>query len=443
MVAAPVSATSYYVDAAGGNDSNSGTSRNDAFRTIQKAADTVSPGDTCLVLAGSYDERVQIVNSGESNLAIQYIAEGRVISQGFTIKADYIHVVGFEVTDNVDGPEDGNGIYVVGSYCEIKENYIYDVARQGIRLDADDPDSPSTRNCLVKDNIIVRAGQAGIDIYGRNHIIENNDISHTLQYTPQRPNPPFPDADGLRFFGSGHIIRKNYVHDILLSDNGNVDPHIDGAQTWGPAYDIIFEQNFFDIPDDEVQGFMIEETNAPVRDIIVRNNILQVFRGLNVFDCENITIANNTFKSKLSFTGESGYGIELHDSPNSSVVNNLFYDTGRNIYPYLYTDSLSESGLEVDYNCHFMSNGIAPAGNPYPNDLWQVNPQLVNVSDNDFRLKSNSPLIDAGKEVADVPNDYESLPRPQQTGYDISAYEYGSESGSGADGDSGGGGGGG
>ena len=51
--ATSVSATTYYVGTTG-NDSNPGTARTNAWRTLQSAVNHVSPGDTIIVLAGTY-----------------------------------------------------------------------------------------------------------------------------------------------------------------------------------------------------------------------------------------------------------------------------------------------------------------------------------------------------------------------------------------------------
>jgi len=420
-------AATYYV-ATNGNDSNTGTSRDTPLKTIQKAADKMVPGDTCLVLPGSYNERVQITRSGASGQPIVYQAEGSsVITQGFTITADYIQIIGFEITDTINDWRDGAGIHLEGKYGEVKSNYIHDVTRVGIQVWSSEKDSPNTSNCTISGNRIVKAGLSGIDIYGRNHLVENNDISRTLQYPAKLTNPPtWVDADGMRFFGSGHTILKNRIHDILMSDPENKDPHIDCFQTWGPAYNIVFEQNFCDNPNDEMQGFMISETDSPVQNLVVKNNVIKAFRPLNVFNCENIVIVNNSFKSELSYKGASGYGIELHNSPNAKVKNNLFYDVGRHSYPYLFKDSASEAGLDAGYNCHFISDGTAPAGTPWSNDLWQVDPKVVNVSVNDFRLQSGSPLINAGANLSEVANDYDGISRPQGAGIDIGAFEFSS-----------------
>jgi len=343
---------------------------------------------------------------------------------GFSIEADYIHIIGFEISNTIQDLKNGTGIFIEGQSCLVENNDIHDVPRIGIYINAENPDSPSIGNCVIRGNSIKRAATAGIFVAGRNNLIEENDISHTIQYPPGWTNPPgLPDADGIRFFGSGHLIRRNFIHDILLTDPENVDPHIDCFQTWGPAHDIIFEQNFCENPNDGMQGFMISAQDGAVKNLTVRNNVIIAFRLFNVHDCESLTILHNSFKSELTFTGESAYGIELHNSMNARIENNLFFDVGRHSYSYLWKDNASERGLQVGYNCIFMSDGRPPNGNPYPNDLWQVDPKILNIEQNNFRLKSNSPLIDAGKN-AGVSNDYDSNPRPQGRSFDIGAFEY-------------------
>jgi hypothetical protein len=415
----------YYVSGASGDDISIGTSREAPLRTVAKARERAVAGDTVRVLKGTYDKRIYITRSGAPGQPIVYEAEPGVVCVGFTVKASYIYIVGFEITDTVNDWVDGAGVHVVGRYNEIRANYIHDVTRIGIHVEAPTRDTPEVQGCVVRQNRIIRAGLAGVSVSGRNHIVEGNEISHILQHPPKWTNPPsWVDADGIWFFGSGHIIRKNKVYDITLGDPENINPHIDCFQTYGPAYNIIFEQNFCHLPDQYMQGFMIEQINPPVGNIMIRNNVIKAFTPLNIWDCPGTSILNNTFKPELSYRGDSNYGAMLQRSPNSKIKNNLFYDVGRHSYPYLYMDSVSSEGTEVGYNCHYMSDGKPPAGKPRANDLWQVDPKLVNVSGNDFRLQAGSPLIDKGTMLVDVKDDFDGMARPQGLTHDIGAFEY-------------------
>ncbi len=418
-------ATTYYVDATNGNNFYPGTTETAAFKTIQKAANVMVYGDTCIVLPGIYNERVKINKTGSSNAPMIFKAEGAAVNHGFTIRADNIKVIGFEITDTVNEWDNGAGIHLEGKYGEIENNYIHHVTRVGIQIFADPPNSSSTSHNTIKNNRIEYAGLAGIEVYGTNNTVENNDISHTLQYPPKWINPPiWADADGMHFYGESHIICKNYIHDIRLSDRYNVNPHIDAFQTQGPAYNIFFEKNIIDIPYEGISGslhaVMIDNSAGPVSNLIFRNNIFKNRSAFNIWGTNRsvsyIAIVNNTFINQLN------YAIEFHNCEFARVKNNIFYNVGNHTRPYLVYDTVT--GLDVGYNCHYMSDGNPPKGSPWPNDLWQVNPQFVSVETANFRLKSTSPLIDAGANLTEVTADLDGILRPQGSGYDLGAYEY-------------------
>ena len=146
----------YYV-ALTGNDSNPGT-QSQPWRTIQKAANTMVAGDSTTVLAGNYSERVQVTRSGAPAAPITYRAEGTVTMKGFTVRADYITIGGFEISDTDDIWDDGAGIFVEGSYCVIEGNYVHFATRSGIWLSASPWDGSKTSYCIVKNNRLYRNG---------------------------------------------------------------------------------------------------------------------------------------------------------------------------------------------------------------------------------------------------------------------------------------------
>ncbi|MCK4692589.1 MAG: right-handed parallel beta-helix repeat-containing protein [Anaerolineales bacterium] len=423
------SADVYYV-APNGDDSNPGT-QIQPWMTIQKAADTMTAGDTTIILAGDYAERVFINQSGVSGAPITFRAEGTVTMKGFTVYADHISLIGFDISNTDDHPQNGWGIFLEGSYCIIEDNYVHYATRGGIDLYASPGNYANTSHCIVRGNRLYRNAFAGIEVYGQDNLIEENEIWGTIQHHPKWENPPsWVDADGIRFHGSGHLIRNNYIHDISYSDPENITPHIDCFQTFSEAYheraqNVIFEKNTCknvqaQTKEEFGKGFMLEGADH----IIIRNNIIEAFTNVNINSgCSDITIVNNVFTTDLSFVMDfHTVGIAVRQSPNTTIKNNIFYDLPNHII--VVYDSTSQQGLDGGYNSVYRSDGQPPWGDPYPHDLWQVDPQFVNPGEYDFHLLPSSPAIDAGITLTNVIDDFDGNPRPQGSGYDIGAFEY-------------------
>lgn len=73
---APGATTHLWVDAQAGNDINDGLSREQAFRSIQRAAEVAGPGTTVHILPGIYRESVIPAMSGSATEPVLYTAEG-------------------------------------------------------------------------------------------------------------------------------------------------------------------------------------------------------------------------------------------------------------------------------------------------------------------------------------------------------------------------------
>jgi hypothetical protein len=413
----------FYVDALTGSNLHDG-SPSAPWRTIQKAAETVVPGSTVHVLPGRYNERVRVTRPGRPDSPIVYQADGPVRVKGFTILADDITVRGFEITGTDDLWDDGMGIFVNARRCLLENNHVRHATRGGILLFGE-AGQPGSTDCVVRNNRLYRNAMSGIEIRGNNHLVEGNEIWGTIQYHPGWADPPrWVDADGIRFFGQGHVIRGNHIHSITYDDAQNRNPHIDCFQTWGPAVDIILEGNRCEVleyqaPDEQGKGFMIEARDGMVRDIIIRNNLILAFNHATILDGRRIQILHNTFISDLELDVPAQVGIGLFAARRVTIKNNIFYDIAR---PHLAPDALSEPSLDAGHNMIYRSDGRRLRGRPSGGDLWGVDPKFVNPGVGDYRLELTSPAIDAGTAV-EVETDYAGGPRPLGGGYDIGAFE--------------------
>ncbi len=424
-------ADSNYFVSTTGSDTNAGTS-SQPWKTIQKCANTLSAGDTCVVLEGTYNERVTMTRSGSSGAPITFQALGNVVMKGFTVRANYVSIKGFEITNTPDASDHGWGIFYQGAYGVIENNYVHYATRGGITVFATITTATNTHHVTVRGNRLYRNSMMGIEVSGRDNLIEGNEIWGTIQHHPSWVNrPSYVDADGISFFGSGHVIRKNYIHDILYGIPENINPHIDCFQTWSDsgkeaASYVTIEQNHCvnlnaQAANEVGQGFMMGYATH----ITIRNNIIEAFRGINAINnCQYLEVVNNTFIGNPNTSMLSYYpsGVGFTNSPNGLVLNNVFYNV---IDTIIKADTASKVGLVVTHNNAYRSDGVALAGlTAYPNNYWNTQPKLVDPTSGNYRLQSSSPLVDKGSSYASNVIDYDDQVRPQGSGYEIGAYEY-------------------
>jgi len=425
-----IAGITYYVDGTTGNDSNPGTQAL-PWKTIQKAANTLRAGDTVNVNAGTYNERVNITTySGSSGSLISFVAQGTVQCQGFRITRNFIQVKGFSVTAILPGwRQEAYGFYVEGSNCIIENNYVYYCPTCGIGS------STASANCVFRNNRCYKNVLTGFEIDGNNHLIENNEVWGTICYYPPTGWAPTGDANGITYYGSGHIFRGNYIHNISFYDPENLgySPHIDAFQTFpsgaGAAYNILFERNLVNLPecrpDKNIRcsAWMLEGASY----ITIRNNLAIAHNGTETGGggCHHITIENNTFIGNIANQPSNWpMGISLENCPNTTVKNNIIYDQ---VNYAIYLLGTTYTGLDIGYNCTYNSNGSTPRGSSgaqQSTDKWGVNPLLVNPANNNYHIQSNSPCIDAGVTIPDNTSDYEGNFRPIGAAWDIGAYEY-------------------
>ena len=131
LSAITASAATYYVAPSGG-DSNSGAMAS-PWRTIQRAADAVSPGDVVQVAPGTYPETILSRRGGTATARIRFVSTtkwgAKIVSSttgggaAWQNEASYVDIEGFEVT--------GQAAYGIrnqkASYTRIVGNHVHDI----------------------------------------------------------------------------------------------------------------------------------------------------------------------------------------------------------------------------------------------------------------------------------------------------------------------------
>ena len=110
----------------------------------------------------------------------------------------------------------------------------------------------------------------------------------------------------------------------------------------------------------------------------------------------------------------------LDDAHHADIQNNIFSVDG-NVFTVKY-DSLSQTGSVIDHNCyHNRSDRITELGD---HSLIH-DPKFISVADSDFRLQPDSPCRNTGINLSlFFHHDLDSVVRPQESRWDMGAYEY-------------------
>ncbi len=352
--------------------------------------------------------RTTINASGTTTNPLIYDGHG-AMSRGFDVTGSYVVIQGWNISTQANG-NNGYGVFVHnGAHnVTIQNNTVHDLCRDGVFMDS------SVSYINVNSNTIYRASMSGVHADGSHDNVSHNDISLTMQY-PDRLGGIFAvcqeingaDADGMRFFGSGHVISYNKLHDVPYGGWGSIaspNPHTDCFQTWG-AYgettgDILIEHNdcrwngATSVSDIEISS--LQGLDGPVETITYKYNTFADMRqGINVADNVGSVIFDHNSAAHIL------QEVLIYNQPitsTSTITNNIFYDIGGGDDSY--TTSL---GPAIWNNDCIMANGSRCGTYPVTAPAVSLNPQFASFGSGsdpwlslDFHLRSTSPIPTIG-----------------------------------------------
>jgi hypothetical protein len=376
-----VYAATYYVSPSG-SDSNPGSS-SAPFKTIQKAADIVNPGDTVIVRDGIYydenndDILVYFKRGGQVGNYITFKSEkkwgavlegigadGTMAGYATTIQnyKGYIIFDGFEIR-NFEWS--GYNINENNTNIIVRNNYVHDIGRV-------ESTSIYGKDCL--------------DVGGKaSYITFENNVIHSCGRLNPNTIPSAPESS----CNTPNCTSCCYNHDHGIYIRGD--------------------------------------------HVTVKNNIFFNMKsgwGIQIYGTggmkEHIRIEGNTFADTNS--RREGHIIIANEVNNISVKNNIFYNpktagvriSGTNCSGLkIYNISIENNLMNVDQVIFGLDCGYT-----IKNNLVKTDPLFVNHSIRDYNLQASSPAIDNGMALHHITNDFDGTLRPQGEGYDIGAYEY-------------------
>ncbi|HXC68099.1 MAG TPA: right-handed parallel beta-helix repeat-containing protein [Nitrospiraceae bacterium] len=395
----------FYVATTGDDTANGSVAT--PWRTLQRAAQNVVPGDLIIVRPGRYAGFVLGWDSPQNGTAANPITfqgePGAVIEARNLRTADGINLEG-------------------ASYIVIEGFAIANggtITRAGIR-------SVINQHVVIRNNQVDQAGRWGILTgFSDNVTIENNITS-----------------------------RSQIEHGIYVS-NSSVNAIVRNNQVWGNA------ANGIHMNGDLSQGGNGLILNALVEKNVIYDNGRQGGSGINGDGVQNSKILNNVLYNNHA-SGISLYRIDGADGARNNLVahntiimaadgrwalniqngstgNRAFNNILYNNHPFrgsidISTDSLV--GLISDYNVtmeRFATDGETVlnlaewrqnSGQDQHSLVAVPSALFVNAAGSDYHLTANSPARDAGVIRADVPADREGTTRPMGPTSDIGAYEF-------------------
>jgi parallel beta-helix repeat protein len=410
----PLPAAVYYVSGSG-KDSNNGLATNAAFRTLATGVSGLNPGDTLMVMNGTYtnDDYTSAVpsnhiafikRSGTSTawITIQNYpgATPQLVFNGYggfgTATNSYLIIKGFTITGNNDhctlsnalaqtGPfpfYSGNGIGVGNNYLNNHPHHI----------------------CIIS-NTISKCGGCGITAIQSDYVtIEGNRIFSNAWYSPNEASgiSMFQDLDSDTNTGYKMVIRGN-----LLYGNKCLVPQLHQS-TPTDGNGIIIDRN---------QDYAYGGRTLVVNNISVCNG----GSGIHTFHSSHVDLVNNTSWHNCQVLTNSGEIFASLSSSDVNLLNNICVAASGN--PVNHTN-VGNTGVAYDYNVYFGGKTPEIVGlHDLLTDPLLTNPQS-DPTTGDFRVQLTSPAIDSGTNSPVTPtNDFRGLARPVGAGPDRGAYE--------------------
>ncbi len=413
------SATTWYVSGTG-SDSNNGLSLAAPFATLQMAANQTHPGDTVMVLNGTYTvpckgcDVLDITTSGTASAPITYQAyPGQTPAVNFlnawvgiNISANYITIDGFALA--------GGRTAVTLGYAKANATNLdnYRTSGNGIVVGCNSGSQTTFSHVIIHNNVVHDAPGGGIaSCYADYITIQHNTTYLNAYWSPYAGSGisiwEMRDTDG----NTGY---KNFITGNLSYQNRE---YIDNIETG-----TITDGNGIIIDDNK----NTQTNNVPYggRSYVANNIVYQNGgSGIHTYDSAHVDIVYNTAYLNNQTPSINGGQIFGNTATDVNIINNILYAPPKKTY---YSNYANDSS--VRYNDNVLYSTTPKSGikglKPGPNDIL-ANPLFNNPGSGDFTLATGSPAIGTATAQLAPATDFAGNPRPTPgAGYDRGALQY-------------------
>lgn len=408
-----------------GNDDNPGTLEQ-PWRTIQKAANTLTAGQTVYIRSGTYHEQVIPQNSGNAGAFITYAAYpgDTVTIDGATVNVpewaglfhiasvSYIRVSGLRVVNAGSNPHNAGMLSDGSSYITIENNFVSSTNDSGIGV-------WNSNHVTVKNNEVTNSCLAGFNETITVGGTDTFEISHNRVHDSDKEGIDVKDGS------SNGKVFGNEVYNTAA-----VGLYVDA---WDKhTYNIDVYQNIVhDVLDD---GFALaSEMGGLLENIRVYNNLSYNNRYIGIAITRNgdsavhpmqgISIVNNTVSGNGINDWGGGITVDSNEAVNVLVSNNIV--SGNLSFQIVVAPGVPSAQVIIDHN--LIDGFRAYEGETRGTNYLEVDPLFVDSNAANYRLQSNSPAINAGDDASfpdGFTTDLDGKPRVAGGRIDMGAYEF-------------------
>ena len=406
--------TVYYVDQnhANANDSNSGTSEDQPWLTLDKAFNTVAPGNF-VYIKGSLDPSsadaiydrsdkngFDIKTPGQPGNMITFrnfpghtvILEGDFSDDGIALNnASYHHFYGFIIRKFEQAAEG----FSPKTDIIIEQTEFSHTTQTGLRL-------RETTNLTMRDVYIHHCYESGISVRnGSNILFERVESSFN-----DDGKGSDGDADGFHTIGGDNIVFR----DSIARNNSEDGFDLNANAT---LYNVIAENHLAA----NIKIWRRDADNYAEKTVTIINSVSRNAgeAGIKISEGARLRLYN----SVVYGSGEEAVAFRVpdgHSQPvlTSEIVNSIIMNNGT------YGVDLRSGNDVTEHNNIYFNNGRNHTNNFSMDDSSMItNPLFFGPGAGDFRILNASPAIDSGFTLTDITTDFNGDSRPIGDAYDI------------------------